>query len=219
VLLDLTEILACPSCGPPNGLILLVESAEGRRVRRGTLGCPQCEESFPIEDGCIRLGPFVIESASDSPRDDAPDSTVVRETGILLAALCALDGKRGYVLLGPGLQHVAGELGSLVPAVEVVQVGPAADAVVPTAGPGLPFLDDGFVAAAFQPAGAVLPADGARVVRVGGRIVVLGELSPARAQLGASVRLLAADERASVFVREGRTARYSATLPDAPGAV
>ena len=43
MLLDLSESLACPRCGPPQRVIVLVERMEGGRVLDGRLDCPGCE--------------------------------------------------------------------------------------------------------------------------------------------------------------------------------
>ena len=234
MLLDLTEILSCPACGPPNRLITMVEVAEGRRVARGTLGCPLCAQSYAIEQGRVRLGPFILESAAEArpdvvdsgagddaadAGDDAADSATARETAILLAALCDLACATGYVVLGPGLRRAARELRNLAPALEIVSlahggVGPASTNLV-----SLPFLDDRFAAVALLANGPFDLVEAARVVRVGGRVVVLGALPPGEEPPAPPLRLLAADRRASVFVREGPTAGTSATLPDGPGPV
>lgn len=51
----LTDRLTCPRCGPTFGLILLAERMVDRRVRDGTLGCPNCRDAFPVVDGFADL--------------------------------------------------------------------------------------------------------------------------------------------------------------------
>lgn len=49
----LTDILACPRCGPEFGLVLLADRVEDRRVLEGRLGCPNCREQYPIAGGGV----------------------------------------------------------------------------------------------------------------------------------------------------------------------
>ncbi|NNF13043.1 MAG: hypothetical protein HKN72_07465 [Gemmatimonadetes bacterium] len=51
----LTDRLTCPRCGPPFGLILLADRMTDRRVHQGTLGCPNCRDSFSVDDGFADL--------------------------------------------------------------------------------------------------------------------------------------------------------------------
>jgi uncharacterized protein YbaR (Trm112 family) len=55
VFLELSEIFVCPSCRPAQGLVVLVDAIEERRVREGHLGCPECEMRVPIRDGELRF--------------------------------------------------------------------------------------------------------------------------------------------------------------------
>jgi len=55
--LTLTDLLVCPHCGPPNGLILLADSVVGRRVLAGTLGCASCYRRYLVREGVADLRP------------------------------------------------------------------------------------------------------------------------------------------------------------------
>ena len=50
MLLELSEVLACPRCGPPQVMVAVVHESVGHRVTRGFLGCPTCDSRFPIEE-------------------------------------------------------------------------------------------------------------------------------------------------------------------------
>lgn len=51
----LTDLLTCPRCGPAFGLILMADHLEDRRIGAGRLGCANCRESYPIEEGVADL--------------------------------------------------------------------------------------------------------------------------------------------------------------------
>src|SRR5512142_2083643 len=53
--LRLTDLLACPRCGPPHGLVLLADRVEDRRVLEGLLGCPNCGGRYPVRAGLADL--------------------------------------------------------------------------------------------------------------------------------------------------------------------
>ena len=52
---ELVDILACPVC--KGGLELSVEAAAEEEIITGSLHCPQCDVSYPIEDSIPRLLP------------------------------------------------------------------------------------------------------------------------------------------------------------------
>ncbi len=69
----LTDRLTCPRCGPSFGLILLADRMTDRRVHNGTLGCPNCRDSFAVENGFADLrapprGPLPEGLAGSDPR-------------------------------------------------------------------------------------------------------------------------------------------------------
>ena len=74
----LTDRLTCPRCGPTFGLILLANQMQERRVMDGVLGCPNCRDSFPVDDGFADLrapprGQLGAGRAGDRP-DVPPDA-------------------------------------------------------------------------------------------------------------------------------------------------
>jgi uncharacterized protein YbaR (Trm112 family) len=69
----LTDRLACPRCGPGFGLILLADRLVDRRVHEGTLGCPNCRDSFIVRDAFADLrapprGELAVGLAGACPR-------------------------------------------------------------------------------------------------------------------------------------------------------
>lgn len=137
MLLDLSEIFVCPDCRPTQGLVVLVDEIEDRRVVRGHLGCPSCEARFPVDRGTLRFdvagtradeaeGPPDVRGArADAPRQPTagaggrgggepapPRAGLFRgasadEAALRLAALLGLPGAEGPFLLFPGLAVLA----------------------------------------------------------------------------------------------------------------
>ena len=54
------EILACPVC--KGELRLTVEAEEGDEVVTGSLVCPKCDETYPIDDSIPNLLPPEMRS-------------------------------------------------------------------------------------------------------------------------------------------------------------
>ena len=52
---DLMQILACPVC--KGDLDLQIESEDGDDIISGSLNCPACNESYPIEESIANLLP------------------------------------------------------------------------------------------------------------------------------------------------------------------
>ena len=116
MLFELTEVLTCPRCGPRHGLILLVQASEGRRVRRGWLGCANCGTDFPVRRGVadLRLEPETWQPAEPFLGDDL---------AVKIAALSGLTEGPGYLLLDEPLRDLAGDVADLIPGVEVLALG------------------------------------------------------------------------------------------------
>ncbi len=57
---DLMDILACPVCKGP--LELRVEKEEEQEIVTGSLYCPKCRETYPIEDSIPNLLPPSLRS-------------------------------------------------------------------------------------------------------------------------------------------------------------
>ncbi len=142
----LTDRLTCPRCGPAFGLILLADQLADRRVRAGILGCPNCRDSFRIDEGFADLrapprGP-VLEGQAGQPERPAP-SDVER----VVALLGIHRGPGTVAALGAAALYAV----SLAEAVEEIMVAavdpdtkswpghPGVTRMVSS--PGLPFFD------------------------------------------------------------------------------
>lgn len=55
MLLELSEVFVCPRCRPAQGLVVMVDRLEGRRVAAGRLGCPGCDLRVPVRAGTVRF--------------------------------------------------------------------------------------------------------------------------------------------------------------------
>ena len=211
----LTDLLACPRCGPEFGLVLLADRVEDRRVLEGRLGCPNCREQYPVVHGALdarlsteRGEPIDAERPSESvataPADDVARAAGDAEAAVRLAALLGLADARGTVLVaGPGAA-LAPAIAALVPELEVVALQlPHLQEEVPApdegrvsrvaAGAALPFRSRTLRGVAMDGGAEVPPlAEAVRVLQPGGRLVV--ERAPAGtaervAALGARVML------------------------------
>jgi uncharacterized protein YbaR (Trm112 family) len=224
MLLDLAESLACPRCGPPRGLIVLVEQMNGRRITAGRLDCPACEARFPLSGGEID---FRESSSRETPLEEGAQSGLEavhgssspEERAVVASALLGIREGRGLLVLGPGLERSAARIAELSGGCEVLQLegrssgsrmgegvrdpGETAAGSVTclrgTSGDAIPLLSS-------RALGVVLdrgrPRDideAARILSHGGRLVILRP-GPAAASLEADARfeLLARDERALV---------------------
>lgn len=169
----LTDVLACPRCGPEFGLLVQADRLEERRVVDGRLGCPNCRETYPVRGGTAHLSPGAPVVAD--PQAAGEDA----EAPVRLAALMGLAGARGMVLVaGPGARHAAA-ISELVPEVEVVTVdGDPAGPMEPgvsrvLAGAVLPFRDASMRAAALTGgADEGRLKEALRVLAPGARLVV-----------------------------------------------
>jgi uncharacterized protein YbaR (Trm112 family) len=175
-----TDRLACPRCGPGFGLILLARRMSDRRVQEGTLGCSNCREQYPVEDGVadLRPPPRPVPRPLPPPAASAPEEEVVK-----VAALLGLHEGPAQVLLAGEALAVARGLPGLVSGVEVVTVEEEALAWPETPGvsrlralPGrLPLQSRSLRGIALGgAAGEALLDEAVRVLASGGRLAVLG---------------------------------------------
>lgn len=199
--LELSELLACPRCGPGQGLVVSVDRIEDRRVREGWLACPGCDARYPIGRGGIDFGE-AAGGGGDSGGGDPEDA-------VRVAALLGLREGGGVVLLGAGLESAAAGVAELAGGVEVLALslapdGPAAPRVtrlLGVRGGALPLHGRRLRGAALAGGSPELLAEAARVVRPGGRVAVLRPTPDLDVPGELPLRVLAAEAAAIVAER------------------
>lgn len=198
--LFLTDRLSCPRCGPGFGLILLAREVRERRVLQGDLGCPNCRETYPVEDGFgdLRSPPREPLSevgsrggASEMAEGGEGAGAGSREAALRMAALLGVTEGPGTLLVKGPAANLAGGLAGVVEGVEVVAVDPSVRFSAEEEGvsrmvarPGLPFFSGSLRGVLLS--GGIEDHDIREAVRVlvpRGRVAVLGALPEARARL------------------------------------
>ena len=202
----LTDKLICPRCGPGFGLILIADRLESRLVIEGSLGCPNCRDRFPVEQGFADLRPPPRSSEHDAPDVEPPDSP----SAIEIAALLGLtDGSGSVALMGEVAGH-ARALAGLVPDVDFIGIAAGLRRWEEeegvnrlTAGPSLPFNSGSLRGVAlFAEGGPSMAGELARVVNRVGRIAVWGALQDwEKALRSEGLDVLASGETALVVGR------------------
>ena len=211
----LTDRLICPRCGPGFGLILLADRLENRRVIEGSLGCPNCRDRFPIEEGFGDLRPPPRSTGGDAPHIELPASPPAIEVAALLGLS---DGSGSVALIGDMAGH-ATELSALVQGVEFIGIAPGLRGWEEregvsriTAGIALPFSSGSLRGVglfadgdASMAGGASMAGELSRVVATAGRIAVWGEVEEwERALTSEGLEVLASEESALVVTRTAR---------------
>jgi uncharacterized protein YbaR (Trm112 family) len=199
----LTDVLCCPRCGPAFGMVLLADRMGSRVVGTGRLGCANCREMYPIENGVPRLrgGAPPLPAAVVEPADPG-------EEAIRLAALLGLAEGGGVVaLIGAGAE-LADHLQRAAPDVTVVRImdaaggGRAVQAETLEAGARLPFFDGKLRGVAlFGVEMAGLAGEALRVTSRAGRVLVDHGGDPASVSAGGA-ETIASDDR-SLLLRPG----------------
>jgi hypothetical protein len=180
--LVLTDTLTCSFCGPEEGLIVLAERMENRRVLEGALGCPACRRQFPIRAGAADLRRETVTGRRGGAENAEPDWAHPTATGptidpMRLAALLALADGDGYTLLIGVQAECAAGLATFLPGREFITAAPLAgeeregvnqllvDAVLPLRTGSV----SGVLLSADTP--SALLQEALRVLAVGGRLV------------------------------------------------
>lgn len=219
--LGVAERLSCPRCGPAYPLILLATQAGGQRVQTGELGCPNCRDRYPVQEGIAdlreageRLGSAVGHDKGDDGPTGGASSHPELPASTLAALLGVTQGPARILLVGFGVD-VAPELLEVMDTVEGVQfvaAGPVgkmpkgltspALAGVVVVGRTLPFQAGGFHAVAVDPeVGARWLDQLPSLLRPGARLVLVrpGAEDPQRLR-SLGLALLLNDSRAVVGV-------------------
>ncbi|MDH3270971.1 MAG: hypothetical protein OEN56_06540 [Gemmatimonadota bacterium] len=184
----LTDRLTCPRCGPTFGLILLTDQMVDRRVRRGTLGCPNCRDAFSVDGGFVDLrapprGPLGAGLAGIDPPDGDPDADDEDEHNAeRLVALLGIPRGPGTVVTVGRPARFAGAIERAVEDLQVVAVDPdvrgwpdRGSVTRMVAAPGLPFFSGTLRGAIVDGrAGRATIFEGARVVAPMSRVIVTG---------------------------------------------
>lgn len=198
--LVLTDVLVCPRCGPPAGLIVMADRMAGRRVLAGVLGCPNCHENFPVQEGVADL------------RLEAPGPAIAaapyQGDPLRLAALTGLMEARGFSLvIGPAGQ-LAGPMVALVPNLQLVVVSQpgwaeAAEGVSPLlVDGGLPLSSASMRAVIVSGAASEsLLRECARVVAGGARVVIDGGSAGVELVVRSGLQVLVAEGGTIVATR------------------
>ena len=117
--IELTELLCCPRCGPPHGLIAFVDRMADRRILDGRLDCPICETRHAVREGIVYLE--AEDDASTDPSGATPPGPDAAETA---AALLGPPENAEILLLAGGATRIGPELADLRPDAAVVAWGP-----------------------------------------------------------------------------------------------
>ena len=187
-------------------MILIADRLESRRVIEGSLGCPNCRDRFPVEEGFADLRPPPRSPEDAAPDVEPPDSPSAIEVAALLGLT---DGPGSVALIGAVAGHATALVG-LAPGVEFIGIGAGlrgweeAEGVNRlTAGPSLPFGSGSLRGVAlFADYGPSMANELARVVNRVGRIAVWGAVQDwEKALTSEGLDVLASEETALVVGR------------------
>lgn len=211
----LTDRLTCPRCGPDFGLILLAEGMVDRRVREGTLGCPNCRDAFSIHDGFADVrapprGDLPEGRGGGDPGSATENGHDPSEEASRIVALLGIREGPGTVVTAGRPVRLAAAVAAFVEELQVVAVDPDTHAWEDQAGvsrmaasPGLPFFSRMLRGAVVDGTlGRALLFEAARVVAPMSRVVVV-EAGEAAADVleEAGLSVLAAESGTVVAAR------------------
>jgi hypothetical protein len=203
--LDLIDALRCVRPHEDTWLVAAAAEITGRRLVRGTLGCPVCHAEYPVRDGVAFFDPALPDAA---PADAAPAHPAARadeDEVMRLAALLALTAPGGTIVLGGAWDACAEALLDLVETrallAEPARRPSLRDELGPVRGAAVVPLAGGAARGVALDSATATPArlaSAVHVLRAGGRLV-----APVDAPLPSGVRELARDARHWVAEREG----------------
>ena len=223
--IELSEILTCPDCRSPQGLVVLVEELDDEgRVRRGDLGCSRCQRRYPVREGVVDLTAGTDAGEADHGggfRDAGPDGGAgpdgtlppADELTVEVGGLLDLPSLRGPVVLGHGLARAAPRLAELADRARILAL--AGDGEALPAGSGdvtwvrapegrLPLLPGKAAGIALWRPGPGEAGDAREALGPGARLAALRPDPTLRRELeGSDLEVLASEERAVVVRRSG----------------
>lgn len=198
--LDLTELLACPECGPDRGLVAFVDRLEDGVIVDGRIDCPECERRHAVRNGVLYL------ATAESPYEaDDLDPAAAAE---LAGALLGVPSGPEVLLAGPRLGSMASVLAAGRPGASIlvlargsVSAGARVHPIAIDDARALPFRYGRIQGAVVRGGTEVDPPALARVLVPGARVVILepGE-ELARYEASGAFDTLATDSRAAVLV-------------------
>ena len=210
-MLELSEILACPECGPPQVMVAVVHESVGHRVTRGFLGCPACDARFSIEEGTVHLVPQGVAELPKAPR--VLPGSGADEAAVLVGAVLDLTRGHGNVLLGPELAATADAVAASAEGWEVVSLLNSRTEEAPESAnvsrvvvgevEVFPFLRGRFGAAALggDPEADRIRAVAAALAPIGRLAIVAPGPGAVAAMRDAGFEVIAADDRVAVASR------------------
>jgi uncharacterized protein YbaR (Trm112 family) len=111
----LTDVLACPRCGPAFGLIVIADRLEDRHVVEGRLGCANCRSSYPVVDRVADLRVGNSAEASNSAMLAADSERAFR-----IAALLGVSAAPSTILVLDRTGSTADEIAPILSGVHVI---------------------------------------------------------------------------------------------------
>ncbi len=207
----LTDILACPRCGPEAGLILLSHDTRDRRVLDGWLGCSSCRARWEVRAGFGEFrAPLGEEPAPEGADSPAAGTHASADAAVRIAALLGVtEGPAWLLVTGPAARRAA-DVAALIDDVEIVAADPelAAETEEPgvnriALGDRLPFYTGRLHGVWLGGASAdTLLEEGARALRPLGRLVLEPAPHDADTRLAAAgLRILARKDDTLVATR------------------
>jgi hypothetical protein len=119
--IELAGMLRCPGDHERMPCVVAPDEMDGRRVVRGTIGCPVCEAEYSIVEGVVGLGEDPLLGAGSRSDDltveEMPSVDAVR-------ALLNLSSPGGYVAVVGSGSRLADGLSENAPGVHFIGINP-----------------------------------------------------------------------------------------------